>query len=78
MVLPIGLSVAPHTFTKCMDSALSPLRQMGICILNYLNDWLVLAESERELSAHRSFLLKHLEHLGLKINSAKSYLTPRK
>ncbi len=42
-VLPFGLSLAPRTFTKCMDVALSPLRQMGICILNYLDDWLILA-----------------------------------
>jgi len=25
-VLPLGLSMAPHTFMKCMDAALSPLR----------------------------------------------------
>ncbi len=42
-VLPFGLSLAPRTFTKCMDAALSPLRQMGIRILNYLDDWLILA-----------------------------------
>ncbi len=45
-VLPFGLSLAPHTFTQCMDAALSPLRQMGIRILNYLDDWLILAQSE--------------------------------
>ncbi len=33
-VLPFGLSLAPRTFTKCMDVALSPLRRMGIRILN--------------------------------------------
>ncbi len=33
-VLPFGLSLAPCTFTQCMDVALSPLRQMGIRILN--------------------------------------------
>ncbi len=38
-VLPFGLSLAPRTFTKCMDAALSPLRPMGIRILNYLDDW---------------------------------------
>ncbi len=26
-ILPFGLSLAPRTFTKCMDAALSPLRQ---------------------------------------------------
>ncbi len=61
MVLPFGLSLAPRTFTKCMDAALSPLTQMGIRILNYLNDWLILAQSEDELLSHRSVLLSHLE-----------------
>ncbi len=37
-VLPFGLSLAPRTFTRCMDAALFPLRQMGIHILNYLDD----------------------------------------
>ncbi len=28
-VLPFGLSLAPHTFTRGMDAALSTFRQMG-------------------------------------------------
>ncbi len=75
-VLPFGLSLAPRTFTKCMDAALSPLRQMGIRILNYLDDWLVLTLSEVELLYHRSLLLSHLECLGLRVNLAKSALSP--
>lgn len=51
-----------------MDVALSPLRQMGIRILNYLYNWLVLAQSEAEQVSHRSFLLSHLECLGLRVN----------
>ncbi len=31
-----------------------------ICILNYLDNLLVLAKSERELVAHRMLLLSHL------------------
>ncbi|KAL0192323.1 hypothetical protein M9458_010619, partial [Cirrhinus mrigala] len=75
-VLPFGLSLAPRTFTKCMDAALSPLRKRGIRILNYLDDWLVLAQSEAELLSHRSLLLSHLECLGHKVNLAKSALHP--
>lgn len=37
-----GLSLAPHTFTKCID----PMRQMGVCILNYLEEYLVFALSD--------------------------------
>ncbi|KAI2662214.1 ORF V: Enzymatic polyprotein [Labeo rohita] len=75
-VLPFGLSLAPCTFTKCMDAALFPLRQKGIHILNYLDDWLVLAQSEAELLSHRALLLSHLECLGLRVNLAKSVLHP--
>ncbi len=75
-VLPFGLSMAPRTFTKCMDAALSPLRQMGIHILNYLDDWLILAQSEVELLSHRTLILSHLERLGLRVNFAKSALSP--
>ncbi len=75
-VLPFGLSLAPHTFTKCMDAALYPLRQKGIRILNYLDDWLILAQSEVELLSHRTLILSHLERLGLRVNFAKSALSP--
>ncbi len=75
-VLPFGLSLAPRTFTKCMDAALSPLRQMGIRILNYLDDWLILAQSEVELLSHRTLILSHLERLGPRVNFAKSALSP--
>ncbi len=75
-VLPFGLSLASRTFTKCMDAALSPLRQMGIRILNYFDDWLILAQSEDKLLSHRSVLLSHLECLGLRVNFAKSALSP--
>ncbi len=74
-VLPFGLSLAPRTFTKCMDAALSPLRQMGIRILNYLDDWLILAQSEVELLSHRTLILSHLERLGLEYRSWVQFWT---
>ncbi len=73
MVLPFELSLAPRTFMKCMDVALSPLGQMGVRVLD---DWLILAQSEAELIAHRSHLLSHLERLGLRIIFALSSLSP--
>ncbi len=49
---------------------------MGIHILNYLDDWLILAQSEVELLSHRTLILSHLERLGLRVNFAKSALSP--
>lgn len=66
--LPFGISLAPRTFTRCMEAVLSPLRQRGIRILNYLDDWLLCARSEDQCQAHLSFLLEHLKHLGLCLN----------
>ncbi|KAI2656397.1 Gag-Pol polyprotein [Labeo rohita] len=59
-VLPFGLSLSPRVFTKVAEAALSPLWQMGIRILNYLDDWLLIAHS----------------HLGLQVNREKSKLSP--
>ncbi len=75
-VLPFGLSLAPRTFSKCMDAALSPLRSSGVRILNYLDDWLILAQSRNTLISHIDSLLIHLESLGLCVNMRKSILTP--
>ncbi len=53
-----------------------PSEAEGIRILNYLDDWLVLAQSEAKSLSHRALLLSHLECLGLRVNFAKSPLSP--
>ena len=75
-VLPFGISLAPRTFTRCMDAVLAPLRREGIRILNYLDDWLVCARSEGQCSSSVARLLQHIEHLGLRLNRKKSKLQP--
>ncbi len=75
-VLPFGLALAPRTFSKCVDAALSPLRAGGMRILNYLDDWLILAQSRHTLLSHIDSLLIHLESLGLCVNRRKSILAP--
>ncbi|KAI2651068.1 ORF V: Enzymatic polyprotein [Labeo rohita] len=75
-VLPFGLSLSPRVFTKVAEAALSPLREMGIRILNYLDDWLILAHSWDLVCAHRDMVLNHLAQLGLRVNWEKSKLSP--
>ncbi len=72
--LPFGLALAPRTFTKCMDAALAPLRFQGIRVLNYLDDWLILAHSRELASPHRDIVLHHIHSLGLRMNAKKSVL----
>ncbi len=61
-VLPLGLALSPCTFTKCVDAALAPLRLQGIRILNYINDLLILAQSEQAVR-HRDVVLAHMKEL---------------
>ncbi|XP_067241145.1 uncharacterized protein [Chanodichthys erythropterus] len=75
-VLPFGLSLSPRTFTKCVDAALAPLRLQGIRILNYIDDWLILAHSEQQAVQHRDAVLAHMKRLGLRLNAKKSVLIP--
>ncbi|KAI2662333.1 Transposon Ty3-G Gag-Pol polyprotein [Labeo rohita] len=75
-VLPFGLALSPRTFTKCVDAALAPLRLWGIRTLNYINDWLILAQSEHMAVQHRDVVLAHLKELGLRLNAKKSVLSP--
>ncbi len=75
-VLPFGLALSPRTFTKCVDAALAPLRLQGIRILNYIDDWLILAHSEQLAVRHRDVVLAHMKELGLRLNAEKSVLSP--
>ncbi len=71
-VLPFGLSLLPHVFTKVVEAALVPLRELGVRILNYLDDWLILTLSQDQLCEHRDLVLSHLSQLGLRVNWEKS------
>jgi len=75
-VLPFGLALSPRTFTKCMDAALVPLRLQGIRILNYIDDWVILAQSQQQAVRHRDVVLAHIKKLGLRLNAKKSVLSP--
>ncbi|KAL0148859.1 hypothetical protein M9458_055868, partial [Cirrhinus mrigala] len=69
-VLPFSLSLSARVFTKVAEAALAPLREVGICILTYLDDWLILAHS------HRDVVLNHVARLGLQVYWEKSKLSP--
>ncbi len=75
-VLPFGLSLSPRVFTKVAEAALVPLREQGVRILNYLDDWLILAQSQDQLCEHRDMVLSHLSQLGLQVNWERSKLSP--
>ncbi len=63
-------------FTKVVEGALTPLREVGIRILNYLDDWLILAQSREQLGDHRDLVLQHLSQLGLRGQLGKEQALP--
>ncbi|KAK3520223.1 hypothetical protein QTP70_019366, partial [Hemibagrus guttatus] len=58
-----GLVLSPRTFTKCMDAALVSLCVMGIRVLNYLDDWLILAQLKAIAGSHQCAVLAHMRRL---------------
>jgi hypothetical protein len=75
-VLPFGLALSPRVFTKVVEAAIVPMREHGVRILNYLDDWLIIAHSRDMLCEHRDMVLQHLSRLGLQVNRDKSKLCP--
>ncbi len=75
-VLPFGLTLSPCVFTKVVEGVLTPLREVGVRILNYLDDWLILAQSREQLGDPRDLVLRHFSQLGLRVNWEKSKLSP--
>ena len=74
--LPFGLSIAPRVFTKIMKPVVALLRQLGIRLIIYLNDLLIMAQLKEILNCHASTTLHLLENLGFMINYLKSVLIP--
>ncbi len=66
----------PHVY-KVVDAVLAPLRLQGIRILNYIDDWLILAQSEIEGGETSRCRPRSYETVGLRLNAKKSVLLLR-
>ncbi len=71
-----ALSLTPRAFTKVVEGALTPLREVGARVTNYLDDWPILAQSREQLCDHSDLVLRHLSQWGLRVNWEKSKLSP--
>lgn len=69
------MSRSPHVFTKVVEAALVPMREHTVRVLNYLNDWPILTQSQEQLCEHRDLAVSHLSQLGLRVNWEKSKLS---
>ncbi|KAK7109784.1 hypothetical protein V1264_013769 [Littorina saxatilis] len=74
--LPFGLSLAPWIFTMVTRQLCSLVRQKGIRLRAYLDDWLTLHQDRLTCSLHTQFVLSQSADLGFCVNQDKSELTP--
>lgn len=74
--LPFGLSSAPRIFNKFLKPVTGLLRKMGIWMIVYLDDMLIM-NSTLEGAREDILILKSiLENLGFLINTAESIFIP--
>ena len=71
-VLCFGLSTAPQVFTRVIAPVSGFLHQLGIQMLLYLDDWLILASSQEEACWARDKVLSLCQELGSVVNLEKS------
>ena len=75
--MPFGLSTAPYLFTKFISPILEYLRsKYNIIIFAYLDNFLLLRNSQSELSTALDTTIQLFESLGFLINREKSILVP--
>ena len=74
--LPFGLKPAPRLFTRLVACVAAFLRQHGLRVFCYLDDWLLAAESRELVLNQLRFLLETVQTLGFIVNWEKSELVP--
>ena len=74
--LPFGLRPAPRLFTRLVACVAAFLRQRGLRLFCYLDDWLLAAESRDVLYRQLHFLLQTVQALGFLVYWKKSELAP--
>jgi len=74
--LPFGLSSAPRAFTKTLKPVLAVLRSLGIRIVIYIDDMLLLLQHSKVLQRMFAQVVVFLEKLGFLVNIEKCSVAP--
>jgi ribonuclease HI len=76
--LPFGLGSAPRDFTKLLKPAIAFMRRLGVRLLIYLDDILLMNQDKSQLLRDGKTMATLLEHLGFIINEKKSVPVPHR
>ncbi|XP_070173808.1 uncharacterized protein [Littorina saxatilis] len=74
--LPFGLSLAPWVFTMVVRQVCALVRSRGVRLRAYLDDWLILSQSQVGCEQDTQSVLREANMFGFSINRSKSELTP--
>ena len=75
--LPNGLASAPRMFTKLMKPVYATLRERGHIILGYIDDCLLVGNTEEECNTNVKETLSLIQRCGFIYYQEKSVLQPR-
>jgi hypothetical protein len=75
-VLPFGVATAPYVFTRIVRAMADACHLEGVRFHHYLDDWLIVAKSPRQVYQAAELVLKLAISLGWIPNWEKSMLTP--
>ena len=68
--LPFRMSSAPWVFTKALKPVLALLREMGVHLVAYINDILILVESKEKTLDYTNGMVHLLECLGFVVKQS--------
>ena len=74
--MPFGLTIAPWAFSRLMRPVKSFLRQWGVVISSFIDDFLNLAITKDQAAQHNFWTRSVLTWLGFRINEKKSQQNP--
>ena len=74
--MPFGLTPAPRLATKILQPVIRHLRSMGVRVVVYIDDLLVLARSQEESLRHTQLLVDTLHHFGFSVHPDKIQAVP--
>ena len=76
VALPMGLTCSTRIFTRVALFIGARLRKLGVRIVLYIDELLIIATSEELCRLHVQMLLKEIQKFGFLLNEKKSNLIP--